>query len=267
MTMENFDESVMSQIGSGLRSIESMEGQLHVTQELCAAGTVRPSVLMFQADMVVGVPLEVAYPEWTYTTDFSIRMAGTPVPPGTMVEARGRPLRLGSKLLVHEVDYRIETGEQVARVEITFIRQPLRDGEGKEQISHILERLVASRPTTLATPLAEAVGIRVVDPTEGHVELNVGDHIRRSGGFVQGAMMSLLGEVSAQALGEAHLGCPAIVTDLDIRYLIGGRTGPLVAEAAWIGEPGQSAISVKIVDRGHDDVVTTTFLARVMGAG
>ena len=64
--------------------------------------------------------------------------------------------------------------------------------------------------------------------------------------------MTLIGEVSAQTFAEAHYGTPCVVTSLDVRYLIGGRSGPLVTQAEWIGDPDSGTIKVDLRDEGHD---------------
>ena len=48
-----------------------------------------------------------------------------------------------------------------------------------------------------------------------------------------------------------------------MRYLLGGRTGPLVATASWLGDPAGGRVVVETIDTGHGDVVTTTHLATV----
>ena len=75
--------------------------------------------------------------------------------------------------------------------------------------------------------------------------------------------MTLLGEVAAETLAEHTLGRPCIVTGLDVRYLLGGRAGPLVTTAAWIGSPERGTIEVAVVDTGRDDALTTTFYVSV----
>ena len=254
--------TVMGRIGCRPDETDPASGSVAVTEALSVGGVVRPSVLMLLADMVVGMRLDPLFDEWTYTTDFSIRMTGRPTPPGASVRAVSKVLRHGRRLLIEEVDYVDDRGERIAYAQITFMRQPLRPGEVKPELDDIKRGMMSDTVPPLVTPLVDAAGIEVVDAVAGAVSMVARDDLRRSGGFVQGAMMSLLGEVSAQALAEAHHGHAAVVSEMDIRYLIGGRTGPLVADAEWVGTPGSGRIMVTLLDRGHDDVVTTTFLAR-----
>ena len=74
--------------------------------------------------------------------------------------------------------------------------------------------------------------------------------------------MTLIGEVSAQTFAEAHYGTPFVVTALYVRYLIGGRSGPLVTKAKWNGTPDSGMIKVDLIDEGHD-LLSCTFLAQV----
>jgi hypothetical protein len=81
---------------------------------------------------------------------------------------------------------------------------------------------------------------------------------------MQGAMVALMGEYAAQVLAEHTLGEPLVVPDLDIRYLVGGREGPMVTEAAWIGPPSPTgAIRVTLRDLGRDGRECAVFFARV----
>lgn len=254
--------TVMGRIGCRPDEADPAAGSVVITEALSSGGAVRPSVLMLLADMVVGMRLDPLFDEWTYTTDFSIRMTGTFTPAGSVVRAASNVLRHGRRLLIEEVDYVDDRGGRIAYAQITFMRQPLRPGEVKPELEDIRRGMISDTIPPLSTPLVDAAGIEVIDAAAGAVSMVARDDLRRSGGFVQGAMMSLLGEVSAQTLAEAHDGHRAVVSEMDIRYLIGGRRGPLVADAHWVGSPGSGPIAVTVRDRGHDDVVTTTFLAR-----
>lgn len=255
--------SVMARIGCRPDLEDPTRATLRVVPEICTNGRLRAAPLMLLADTVVGMWLETEYEEWTFTTDYSVRLVPGP-DPGELVIARRRPLRHGRRLLVEEVDY-LDTHENLlGHAVITFMRTPLRDGEVKPDIDVIRRRMGRGEAPTLTRTLVDEVGVEVVDRSRGEVRLDVRDELRRPGGFVQGAMMTLIGEVSAQLLGEHHHGRPCVVEDLDVRYLIGGRTGPLVGDAAWVGEPGRGTIRVEVRDTGRDDVITTTFLARVV---
>lgn len=215
---------------------------------------------MLLADTVVGMALEMAIEDWTFTTDFSFRRGAMRA--SSEIHAVAKPMRHGRRLLVEEVDYTDDDGEMVGHAQITFMRTPLRAGETKPDIAGIRERMAGAEVPRLDAPVHELAGIEVVDAASGHFILDPHDAVRRPGGFVQGAIVTLLGEMAAQGLAEHKLGGPCVVTDLDVRYLIGGRTGPLSTTASWIGPPDRRTIRVDLVDEGHD-VLSATFLARV----
>ncbi len=61
-------------------------------------------------------------------------------------------------------------------------------------------------------------------------------------------------------------GSPHVVTEIDVRYLAMARVGPIVAEAAWIGEPGAGMLRAELRDHGNDARRTAVALLRVTPA-
>ena len=101
------------------------------------------------------------------------------------------------------------------------------------------------------------------DPDSGRVEVVMRDALRNAEGGMQGALVALLVEVAALALADAVCSVPQVVTELDLRYLAAGRTGPIVSEAHWIAGPAGETVRVELRDRGHGDRITTAAIARV----
>ena len=142
------------------------------------------------------------------------------------------------------------------------MRTPLRNGEAKPDVVKVRERMGSLELPPLEQPVEDLAGITITDEATGGVNMVPKEAVRRPGGFVQGAIMTLIGELSAQVFAEEHLKTPCIVVGLDVRYLIGGRSGPLVTHAKWVGRPELGVIKVNLVDEGHD-VLSCTFLAQV----
>ncbi len=254
--------SVPTKIGAFLDPDDMTRGGLRLVPGLIHAGSPRAAAFMMVADIVVGARMEIAFPDdWAYTTDYSVRM--TAAPTTGLVRATARPLRHGRRVVVEECEYRDEFDNQVAYALASFTRAPMREGD----VKLIGGSSKALQPTEdrdrLERPLEDEAGITVADGQSGQATLEVDDRVRRSGGFVQGAITTLLAEVAATSLAEAHHGCPCAVKALDARYLLGGRSGPLVAKASWLGGAGTGQLSVMIIDQGHDDVVTSTYLIGV----
>ena len=254
--------SVPARIGATWDLDDRQRGRLPVRSEICHGGVPYASAVMMLADTVVGMRLERDVGDaWTFTTDYSLRRPLTPVPEGAELVGTARPLRHGSRLMVESVEHRLDGDAWAGHAEITFMRTPLREGDQKMDIEAIARRMAGTERTLLRVPLADAAGIHITDP--GVAELVPDDSVRRPGGFVQGAIITLVGELAAISLAEQHHGRTCAVQDLDVRYLIGGRIGPLVATARWLGDAADGRISVETLDAGHGDVVTTTHLATV----
>ncbi|MCB0993868.1 MAG: hypothetical protein KDB21_02170 [Acidimicrobiales bacterium] len=264
----------MSDIPVGLHSIPTRMGvridpfgepghaRIDVFPEICHRGQIRPSALMLMVDMVAGLLDDVDDPEaWHFTTDFSMRTVPVPLP--ARVEADVTRLRLGSTMSVTETRIVDQDGRLVAHSHIGFARKVLRPGDPpKPSLKNLRDRVV---PPDIDTPLVEATGIRVVDAATGHITVELTDDLRQPAGMMQGAMVSLMGEVAAETLADHDLGSPHVVADLDIRYLVGGRDGPMTATASWIGDPSTGWLDVRLFDEGRDRL-TTVFTVRVRPA-
>ena len=259
-----FDEivSVPSRIGATWSLDDRDTGRLPIRSEICRGGVPYASAVMMLSDTIVGMRLERDVPDaWTFTTDYSLRRTTAQLPEGAELVATARPLRHGSRLLVEAVDHHVNGEAWAGHAQITFMRTPMRAEDEKMDSEAIAQRMAGVERTLLDEPLVDAAGIEVTAP--GTARLVPVDEVRRPGGFVQGAIITLLGEMAALSLAEAHHGRTCAVRDLDVRYLLGGRTGPLVATASWLGDPTDGRVAVETIDTGHGDVVTTTHLATV----
>jgi len=258
--------SVPAMIGAFMDPEDLTRGGVQLVPGLIHAGSPRAAAFMMVADIVVGARVEMSFPDdWAYTTDYSVRMMG---PPTTgLISAVARPLRHGRRLVVEECDYFDESGRKVAYAQASFTKTAMREGDVKTMGRSTKALSPATERPRLEGKIEDAAGIRVADGASGQATLVVDDNVRRSGGFVQGAIMTLLAEVAATSLAEYHHGAPRAVTSLDARYLIGGRTGPLVASASWLGDPNNGQLSVNILDEGHNEVVTSTYLVGVEPEG
>lgn len=256
---------VLSRIGARPDAVDEMRGTIVSRSAIRRHERLRPATLMMLADVVVGMRHEARVEEWTFTTDYSWRLADCrPVAEGETITATARELRIGRRLIIEAVDYLDEAEVLLASTQITFMRTPQRPGDDpKPDISGVRALMAGAPEEPLEAPLVEAAGLETVDAASGTVRLEISDRIRRPGGMVQGSIMTLLGEVAAETLAEHTLGASCIVTGLDVRYLLGGRTGPLVTRSSWVGPPERGTVAVDVVDTGRDDAITTTFYVQV----
>ncbi|MBT94987.1 MAG: hypothetical protein CL431_03350 [Acidimicrobiaceae bacterium] len=252
--------SVMARMGARPDLVDASRGYVNVNENLSSHGIIRVAPLMLLADTVVGMRLESLVEDWTFTTDFSFRRAGTAA--AQKIEASSTILRHGRRLMVEELEYVNENNHSVGHAQITFMRTQLREGEVKPDVAKVRDQMGSLELPPLDQPVDELAGISIVNKDTGKVTMMPKEAVRRPGGFVQGAIMTLIGEVSAQTFAEAHYNTACVVTGLDVRYLIGGRSGPLVTHAKWVGAPESGVIKVDLFDEGYD-VLSCTFLAHV----
>jgi acyl-coenzyme A thioesterase PaaI-like protein len=121
-------------------------------------------------------------------------------------------------------------------------------------------------PTTMAevdsrlrAPLADVLGIRVVDGAGGALEAPVTDWGRNSMGAMQGGVVAMLADFAAEQALRAESKTPVVVRDMQITYLGFGRVGPVRTSAVLLGE---GAARVDIVDTGAEDRQMTTVSVR-----
>jgi len=235
-------------------------GYVETFPEICHGGHIRPSVVMLLVDMVAGLLDEISDPNaWHFTTDFGLRMFDGP--PAARIEAHANRLRLGKSSSIVEVDLRDGAGESVGYSQIGFARKELRPGDPpKPQIGSGNRTF---RRENLDRPLLEAAGIWTADPAAGHAEVELVDALRQPAGLMQGGMVALMLEVGALTLAEHRSGTAMRVVDLDLRYLAGAKVGPMWTKSRWLGNPDSGWILVELHDRGVDDRLTTTAVARV----
>lgn len=243
------------------RAAESDDGvlELRPRSELLVHGCVRISALVLMVDMGGGFCAHrAAFPDWTFTSDLSVRMSARRAP--ELIVSRTRVLRAGRGTMATEVDMHGD-GAPLALGYAGFNRQARREGDHPNpDIDEASRRW--GRYTPLDASLVDTVGVRVVDAGAGHVEVAMRDDLRNPAGALQGAMVSIVGEVAAETL-LAHHGAPrSVITDIDIRYLAMGRVGPIHSRARLLGDAPTDAIAVELFDRGNADRIISVQLLR-----
>lgn len=228
-------------------------------------GVLRASVVSFAVDAVAGILVDDDPEVWTFTTDLSVRMR--PVPAPARVRAVERPLRRGRRSVTSAVEVTDESGASVATGTIGFARVPRKPTDPPKlgMTPELAAEAMADLPT-LDAPLRDAAGIEVLDAAEGVVEVAVTPALTNPAGTLQGAMVALLAEVAAEDLVAARFGIPAVVVDLDLRYLAQARVGPVRTRSRLLGDGPGDPIEVELVDTSTD-VVTTVAYARAVAVG
>lgn len=230
--------------------------------EVIRHGSVRATVIAAAVDLAGSLySRESAGTDILFTTDLSIRLpqAGAPA----LISTRGRILRPGRSNVTTAVEL-FADGSSWGYGETTFARKPRAEGSGLTAEELALPRVFESHPLT--RPLEDEVGVGVVDAAQGEVELVLRRPVLNNEATLQGALVALLVERAAEVMGEAHLGSPQRVAELDLRYLATAQVGPVRSRAAFIGDPEQGMLRVELRDTGRGDRLTTTALLRLAAA-
>lgn len=255
-------ETIPLYLRLGLRGTRDAEGWVRVEPHpaICSHGVIRSSVLVLMVDMMAGFIAEAdAAGDWHFTTDLSLRMQ--PVPTAGPLVARGKPLRVGRRTSSAEVSIADAAGVEVAYGQAGFSRAPRRHGDPPQP--HVNAQPLQHIPPLIETPVLEAGGFRVVDPAAGRVEVELDARLLNPAGVMQGAMVTLVAEAAGEALARHAWNAPAVVTDMDVRYLAMGREGPIHSEAAWIGPAEDGRVRAALYDAGNRDRLVATVLLRV----
>lgn len=253
----DFADSIPNRLGvtarmdeGGLR-LELVSPQVHVLHH----GSVRASVLSYLVDGVAGIDADEDADMWTLTSDMSVRIRSMR-PPGR-ISAANRTLRRGRRSIVCQVEVTDDDGVLVALGAIGFARYPRKETDPpKPFISPERAAVLFSGEGRLTRPLREEAGIEVIDAAAGVVEVLVTPQLRNPAGTMQGAMVALVAEAAAEDLVEARFGRPAVVTDLDLRYLAQAPLGPIRTRSRVLGDGPDAPIEIELFDTSADRLTT-----------
>ena len=232
--------------------------QLRPQAPVLRHGAVRASVIAFMIDVAAGIVIDDEPDAWLLTSDMSVRMRPLAAP--DWVGTRSAILRRGRRSATAVVDVVDEAGHPVATGAIGFATVPRRDTDPPkppmppERISSMF-----SAANVLTRPLREEVGLTVLDPTAGTVQMEVTADLRNPAGTLQGAMVALVAEVAAEELASTRFDLPAVVVDLDLRYLAQTGAGPVRTRSELLGDGPQAPIRVEIFDVSSDRLTTLVY--------
>ena len=242
---------------TGLVDERGLVIELEPSDEVLHLGVLRLSVISFLVDVVAGVTLDTDPDAWTFTTDLTLRMR--PVPAPEKVTASGTILRKGKRsahTLLEVVDHR---GQEVATGAIGFAHVPRKPGDPPKPI--VSREEVAARFNArdrLDRPLREEAAVVSIDPAAGVVEMEVRPEVCNPAGTLQGAMVALVAEAATEDL-MASMGTPAVVTELDLRYLGQTTGGPVRSRCRVLGDGPLPPLQVELVDQATDRVTTLAY--------
>jgi acyl-coenzyme A thioesterase PaaI-like protein len=231
-------------------------------------GAASLGVLMTVFDSGASGPALIAVsPDWTATQDMSLHGAA-PIRTGPIV-VDSRLVRVGKKVVIVSADLydgcgvddpaelvRMIDGPDVpplaGRGLLAFARLPRSAATGIEDYDP--SRWVGAVRSFDAVdpapePLAELLGLRVLDRAGGLIELERTPYVTNSIGTILGGVQAIMIEASAEAV------CPdAVATDMQVHFLSQLRVGPARAAATVLREGADHCVvSVRLTDAGNDD--------------
>lgn len=227
--------------------------------EIMRGGLVRASVIAFLVDAAAGILVDDDPGSWTLTSDMSVRMR--PDAPLGRIEAVSSVLRRGRRSSTCRVELTVAgSGEPVATGAIGFATLARRDTDPpKPPVDPARFVSLFGGVDVIDRPLRDEAGIEAVDPKHGVAQVTVTPQLRNPAGTFQGALVALLAEAAAEDLVSTRFESPAVVTDLDLRYLAQAHTGPVRTRARLLGTTADAVVEVELVDTSVDRVTTLVY--------
>ena len=124
-----------------------------------------------------------------------------------------------------------------------------------DPFANIGKRTTNARPDSrIDIPLHDKIGLRVVDATDGVVEIDKHDYVRNSFGTLNGGVICMVFEAAAEHAARAAGGRPYVGADLSVHYLSQTRAGPARTAAKVLRHDERHAVcELSLVDAGNDD--------------
>jgi uncharacterized protein (TIGR00369 family) len=230
-----------------------------VTPHIChASGAPRAGVLSVLVDVVGGgLAAVAARPDWIATADLTLHL--TPRPVTGEISALGRVLRQGRTTVVVEVALTDTAGESLGLATMSFAVLPRREENlSVDQVDRVNRMTMAVDGSGLTTPFRDRVGLTVIDPGTGAIELGRNDYVANSLGAIQGGLMAAAAEAAAEQAVSSGCGAPVESVDLQITYLALAKVGPVRTRTRLLGLTADFGTAhVEIVDTGAADRLTT----------
>ena len=226
-----------------------------------ATGRPRVGVLAVIADMIAGqTAIREVAPSWIATSNLGLQVGELPSE-GTL-QARARVLRKGATTIVIEVELaHAESGRPVGLATLGFAILPRRNelqAELERSRSAGVDTLYAPTGAGLEQPLLEAMGVVFDETAPGTAEVAVDPYLQNTLGALQGGIVAIFAEATAEHFAASELKAPVRVRGLELQYLKLGKIGPVRARARELGRTASGMIvRVELVERGQTDALLT----------
>lgn len=245
------------------RGEEGSQVGLELVPELCdAGGSARIGVLATLVDGAGGdCAVRTARPDWVVTSDLVLHVLRR-VREGRVL-ARPRVLRRTRTTIAIEVAVE-SAGEVAALATMTFAVLPAQ-GE-LQRLDMGAEAAITEfglPGSGLAAPLAERLGVRVLDAAHGEIELPLSAYVGNTLGALQGGVTAIAVELAAEAAASRIGPGPWSFRDLALNYLALARTGPVRSRASVLRRDARAPLlRVELRDAGAEDRLVAVATAR-----
>lgn len=226
-----------------------------------ATGRPRVGVVAVIADMIAGqTAIQAVAPSWIATSNLGLQVAELPSA-GHLV-ARPKVLRKGNTTIVIEVG--IEHAESARPVGLSTLgfsilpRRNAMQAEIHRARTSGGEAIYTPQGGSFSKPLLETMGIAFDPADPGVAEVAVDPYLQNTLGALQGGVVAILVESTAERLAASILGAPVRVRGIELQYLKLGRKGPIRARARELARTTAGMIvRVELFDRGDGDPLLT----------
>ena len=198
-------------------------------------------------------------PDWIATADLAFT-ASEPIVEGPIVVA-AHLVRAGANVVVVRVDVGdgrgdddVATMRPAGRGLMTFARIPGSASavSARETPPSSPKQSMALPTSGFRLPLFAQLGIRVIEPALGTIEIDRTDYTRNSFGSLNGGAIAIAAEAAAEALVASH-GQLFEGADISVNYLSQTRSGPGRTIARLLRlDAHHAVVEVQLVDAGHD---------------
>jgi acyl-coenzyme A thioesterase PaaI-like protein len=236
---------------------------------LDASGRPRVGILAVIADMIAGqTAIREVAPSWIATSNLSLSVGE--LPSEGMLVGRPKILRKGATTIVIEVELehlleQKESGRSVGITTLGFAILPRRNElqaelhRSRTENTEGSDTIYAPPPGAgLTKPLLEAMAV-AFDPLDpGTAQIAVDPYLQNTLGALQGGIVAIFAEATAERFAASVLGAPVRVRGLELQYLKLGKVGPIRARAREIGRTASGLIvRVELDDRGQGEALLT----------
>ncbi|HUP74810.1 MAG TPA: hotdog domain-containing protein [Acidimicrobiales bacterium] len=198
-------------------------------------------------------------PDWIATADLAFTASG-PIVEGPIVVA-AHLVRAGANVVVVRVEVGdgrgnddVATMRPAGRGLMTFARIPGSAStiSGRTIPASSPKQSIALPTSGFRLPLFAQLGIRVIEPALGSIEIDRTDYTRNSFGSLNGGAIAIAAEAAAEALVASH-GQLFEGVDISVNYLSQTRSGPGRTIARLLRlDAYHAVVEVQLVDAGHD---------------